>query len=47
MTREEIEKEIGECSEIINKSIILLNAPLRNKILKHVGEYRQWLRQQL
>lgn len=47
MTKEQIEKVIGDCSEIINKALYLPNVSLRNNIVKHVNSYRQELRMKL
>lgn len=42
----ELHEEIGTCSEILNKASRLKDARMRNAIFKHVGDYRQSLREQ-
>jgi hypothetical protein len=44
MTLDQIYEEICLCSEIINKVVRLQNSKMRNNIMKHVGDYRQDLR---
>jgi hypothetical protein len=47
MSNRDIELEIFRCSGILNESIKLANAKLRNGIVGKVGEYRQALRMEL
>lgn len=47
MNENEIEQEIGDCSELINKILHLRNSVIRNKMLHIANEYRQYLSQQI